>query len=234
MQLRYEITRKEYEAYLAREKRSLGKGCTEFHVPAPGKLEQRLHPGWSWEDPGYPQTSYHPVVCVSWTEAHEFASSMARHTGRNYRLPSEAEWEYAARAGASARYFFGDSERDLCDYGNVFDGGSNQGAPGRTVVPCKDYARQTNVVGTYKPNAFGLYDTIGNAWEWVADCSQANYANAPSDGTAVIVPGCSRRIARGGSFGSHAGNVRAANRWYGLDASLRVFHIGFRVVRQLD
>ena len=231
---RYEITRKEFEAYLARENRTIEKGCTEFVVPGPGRLEQRAHASWSWEDPGYSQTSFHPVVCVSWIDAQAFTASLARTSGRGYRLPTEAEWEYAARAGSRSRFFFGDAEEQLCDYGNVYDSGTNRATPGRALVPCKDYSRLTNVVGTYKPNAFGLYDTIGNVWEWVADCSQPTYADAPADGSAVEKPLCTLRVVRGGSFGSHSGNVRSANRWLGLDQVLRVSHIGFRVARSLD
>ena len=231
---RYEVTRKEFESYLARENRKLEKGCTDLPVNAAGRVEQRFQAAWSWEDPGYSQTSFHPVVCVSWTEAREFVEALARTTSHPYRLPTEAEWEYAARAGSQSRFFFGDAEGQLCDYGNVYDAGSNRAAPGRTLVPCKDYALQSNVVGTYKPNAFGLYDTIGNVWEWVADCSQPSYADAPTGGTAVEKPSCTRRIARGGSFGSHGGNARSANRWLNHTESIRMLHVGFRVARALD
>ncbi|MGE0702175.1 MAG: formylglycine-generating enzyme family protein, partial [Hyphomicrobiaceae bacterium] len=194
-----------------------------------------LVPPWTVVSHGYFEGATHPVVCVSWSEAKQFSDHLALATGRPYRLPTEAEWEYAARAGSSSRYFFGEFEVDLCDYGNVRDMGSFKTSTIQPlVVACRDGSRFTSAVGSFKPNAFGLYDTIGNVWEWVEDCRLSDYNTANADGSAPIVPDCKGRVARGGSWGSHGANVRSAIRWFGLGAEVRFTHTGFRVARSAD
>ena len=122
--------------------------------------------------------SYHPAVCVSWNDAEAFIAWLAAQTGKTYRLPTEAEWEYAARAGSTTKYHFGNSESQLCRYGNHADSSTDFSWRNKA---CSDgVGKRTATVGRYQPNSYGLYDVHGNVWEWVADCWNDSYAGAPS------------------------------------------------------
>ena len=144
----------------------------------------------------------HPVVNISWLIAQTYLEWLSDMTGHRYRLPSEAEWEYAARAGASAaRYWEGGAGR-ICEMANVRDealsaASSNPGAP----VSCNDGHRTTAPVGSYPPNAFGVFDVLGNVMEWTRDCYRNTYEGAPLDGAAHQREPCPMRVLRGGSFG---------------------------------
>jgi formylglycine-generating enzyme required for sulfatase activity len=187
------------------------------------------HSGCNWRSPGFTQEGSHPVVCVSWDDANAYANWLAKKTGKPYRLPSEAEWEYAARGrtspGAYPRFWFGDDEKDLCRYGNFHD----QKA-GNSGAPCNDGYDYTSPVGHYQPNAFGLYDMFGNAWQWTADCWHGNYDGAPRDGTAWTTGGCGDgRVVRGGSWVNGPRILRAAVRVRVTNTNVN----GFRVARTL-
>ncbi len=163
-----------------------------------------------------------PVECVSWDEAVEFCDRLSHRTGRQYRLPSEAEWEYACRAGTTTPFHFG--ETITTDWANC-NGNDTYGAG-----PKGESRKQTTDVGTFPPNAFGLYDMHGNVWEWCLDHKHANYQGAPTDGSAWATGGDSeRRVIRGGSWGSDLGLCRSAHR-DGYPSGYRVNYIGFRVV----
>ena len=157
-----------------------------------------------------------PVVHVSWEDAQAYVRWLSQETGEQYRLPSEAEWEYAARAGSQTRYAWGDEigrDRANCDgCGSRWD------------------ADSTAPVGSFAPNAFGLHDLHGNVWEWVEDCAGYDYAGAPPDGTARTSGDCVLRGMRGGSWSSHPGNLRSAYRG-SLVADRQYNTLGFRVVR---
>ena len=144
----------------------------------------------------------HPVVNISWPIAQSYLEWLSEMTGHRYRLPSEAEWEYAARAGASAARYWEGGARRVCEMANVRDealsaASSNPGAP----VSCNDGHRTTAPVGSYPPNAFGVFDMLGNVMEWTQDCYLNTYAAAPLDGTAHEREPCPMRVLRGGSFG---------------------------------
>ena len=163
-----------------------------------------------------------PVVLVGWEDARAYTAWLSRRTGKAYRLPSEAEWEYAARAGAGTRFPWGDgigSGRASCD-----------GCGSRW-----DDAR-TAPVGSFPANAFGVHDMVGNVYEWVADCGRPSYEGAPSDGSAHASSGddgdCGWRMMRGGSWLSLPRASRPANRVRN-PAGFRDVHVGFRVARSL-
>jgi formylglycine-generating enzyme required for sulfatase activity len=163
-----------------------------------------------------------PVLGVSWGDiTTEYLPWLSRTTGKIYRLPSEAEWEYVARAGSTTRFHFGARELDLCAYGN--------GAPG---AGCEDGYVNTAPVGSFRPNAFGLFDAHGNVWEWVQDCWNGSHAGAPTDGSARMTGICSRRVLRGGSWCNAPTLLRSATRYGGVSA-LPCRDFGFRVVRVL-
>jgi formylglycine-generating enzyme required for sulfatase activity len=160
-----------------------------------------------------------PVINVSWDDALFYAEWLSAQTGKRYRLPSEAEWEYAARAGTTTSYWWGDEvgeNRANCDgCGSQWDG------------------RQTAPVGSFEPNPFGLYDTAGNVWEWVQDCWHDSYEGAPTDGSAWEEENCSWRVIRGGSWNFHPWNVRSAHRGRGNPVNVDNF-VGFRLAQDIE
>ena len=159
-----------------------------------------------------------PVINVTWDEAQQYVAWFAKMTGRPYRLLTEAEWEYAARAGSTTAYFWGD------------DIGKNKA----NCIGCGSQwdNRGTSPVGSFKPNAFGLYDMAGNVWQWVQDCYVANYNGAPTDGSALSIDDCGFRVVRGGSWSSGPRSLRSATR-SGSTTGNRSGNIGFRLGRTL-
>jgi formylglycine-generating enzyme required for sulfatase activity len=159
------------------------------------------------------------VINVSWDDAKEYVAWLSRKTGKAYRLLTEAEWEYAARAGTTTRYYWGDDIGKNNAKCNAC--GSQWGG------------KQTAPVGSFKPNAFGLYDMAGNVWEWVEDVYHDNYAGAPTNGSAWLQGGdASRRVVRGGSWYVDPLFLRAAVR-YRYASDDRSINLGFRVARTL-
>ena len=174
----------------------------------------------------------HPVINVSWDEATEYAAWLSAQTGKRYRLPTEAEWEYAARAGSTTMYHYGGYyESQLCRYANHADTSTDYRWRNRG---CTDgVGKHTAEVGQYQPNAFGLYDMSGNVWEWVQDCWHENYQGAPSDGSAWLVGGdCNRRVIRGGSWSDFPLSLSSAYRFKST-RSYRLDYLGFRLVQDL-
>nr|VFJ59096.1 MAG: Formylglycine-generating enzyme, required for sulfatase activity, contains SUMF1/FGE domain [Candidatus Kentron sp. DK] len=163
-----------------------------------------------------------PITNVTWDNARAYAEWLSDQSGKEYRLPSEAEWEYAARAGTTSRYFWGKDDESACSY-------ANSGAFGS----CKDDHAKVAPVGSYPSNAFGLFDMIGNVWEWTADCWHENYRDAPIDGSAWGEDNggdCTRRMVRGSSFYGKPWYLRSANR-FDLPMDKKTTDVGFRLVR---
>ena len=159
-----------------------------------------------------------PVIDVSWDDAEVFLAWLSQKTGQIYRLPTEAEWEYAARGGTTSPYWWGH------DVGTGLANCDGCGAPGG--------GSKTTPAGSFRPNAFGLYDTAGNAAEWVEDCWNDSYRGAPQDGSAWTSGQCRLRVLRGGSFGSKPALIRSAAR-FRYDQDVRYFANGFRAARDL-
>ena len=158
-----------------------------------------------------------PVERVSWKEVQEFVKKLNAAEGTDkYRLPSEAEWEYACRAGTQTRYFFGDDESKLNEYAWYAE---NSGS-------------KTHPIGRKKPNPWGLYDMHGNVWEWVQDKWHENYNGSPSDGSAWEDGDVSFRVSRGGSWYCNASSCRSASR-FRRDPESRFSNLGFRLLREL-
>ncbi len=190
-----EVTRGEFRRFVRDTGRSVS-GCYEYD----GK-EWKLDSGKSWESPGYDQTDDHPVVCVDWNDAQAYAQWISRKSGQTYRLASEAEWEYAARAGGRGVRHWGNGESEACRYANVADqAGKRKFNWGPPLFECDDGYPATAPVGSYRPNDFGLYDMMGNVWEWTDDCWNESYRGAPSGGSAWTSGNCSRRVVRGGAW----------------------------------
>ena len=184
------------------------------------ELTQAQYQAIMGTNPAYFKGHNRPVEQVSWNNAVEFCKKLSQKTGKNYRLPSEAEWEYACRAGTTTPFYFGESiTPDLVNYDGNYAYAS---------APKGQYRQQTTDVGTFPPNAFGLYDMHGNVWEWCEDDWRENYINAPINGSALI-SGSNTKLLRGGSWIINPENCRSAFRGsYSL--GYYYYYFGFRVV----
>jgi len=228
---KYEITRGQFAKFVS-ETVHKAAGCSGYD---PGKKNWVFDDNRSWLVPGFDQNDTHPVVCVSWNDAKEYVKWLSAETGKEYRLLSESEWEYAARAGTSAARYWGADPANACGYANVGDRSLVARYPDWRweVHDCQDGAAHTSPVGRYQPNRFGLRDMLGNVWEWVEDCYHDNYEDAPNDGKAWTNGGCGKRIVRGSSWDFKPRIVRSAYRGKNL-ADYRSHSIGFRVARMLN
>ena len=222
----YEVTRGEFGRFVSATGHATGQSCWTYE----GEWKERS--GRTWRNPGYEQTAAHPVVCVSWDDAQAYVRWLSEETGQRYRLLSEAEWEYVARAGTTTARYWGESEAGQCRYANGADQTVKSYHDGWTVVACDDGHYQTAPVGRYEANAFGLYDVLGNVWEWTQDCGNDNYRGAPDDGSAWQSGECSRRVLRGGSWYGRPGGLRSADR-VGSTVGVRFSPYGFRLARTL-
>jgi formylglycine-generating enzyme required for sulfatase activity len=165
-----------------------------------------------------------PVINVNWSDAQDYVDWLSQKTGKAYRLPTEAEWEYAARAGTTTPYYSGyELSTDKANY----DGADypKDGSPGI-------YRQMTTPIGSFAPNGFGLTDMEGNVWEWTEDCWNADHRGAPSDGSARKSGDCNRKVVRAGAFNNTPAYDRSAFRFWEV-GELRSAFIGFRVVRDL-
>jgi formylglycine-generating enzyme required for sulfatase activity len=178
-----------------------------------------------WRLPGFAQTDEHPVVGVSWADAQRYLAWLSQQTGQTYRLPTEAEWEYACRAGTKTAFSFGDEiSPEMANYDGHFTYNNS---------PKGEFVQGTSKVGRYQPNPWGLFDMHGNVWEWVQDVVHENYQGAPADGSAWEEGGDeARRVLRGGSWLYNPRYLRSAAR-NGFSTVLANDIVGFRVARKL-
>jgi formylglycine-generating enzyme required for sulfatase activity len=230
---RFHVTRGEFAAFV----RATGHDPPGCWVYKEGKSQE--DPSWSWRDPGFAQTDRHPVVCVSHDDAKRYAKWLKERTGKDYRLASEAEWEYAARAGTGTVRYWGDGREGACNHANVADLSTAEALNWdkgikEQVFQCRDGFVHTAPVGSFRANGFGLHDMLGNAWQWVADCWHDNYVGAPDDGSAWITGGnCGERVLRGGAWDYSPWDLRSANRDRNV-IGYRSISLGFRLARTLD
>jgi sulfatase modifying factor 1 len=192
---KYEITRSQFAEFVKQTHYSTGDKCWTLE-----KGDFAEHKG-NWRKPGFPQKNSHPVTCVNWDDAQAYAKWLSGRTGKNYRLPTEAEWEYAARAHTQTARYWGDAPDDACKYANGADKTAQKkidGASSWSTLQCTDGFAYTAPVGRFKANALGLNDMLGNVWEWTEDNYHENYHDAPSDGSAWL-GGSTTLVLRGGS-----------------------------------
>ena len=215
---KYDVTRGEYAAFVRETGYPAGDGCGH------DSFRWNKQAGVTWQNPGFSQTERDPVVCVSWQDARAYISwlnSKLRQPASTpgdgpYRLPSESEWEYAARAGTTTRFWWGDDDGAADDY--AWYKGNSGG--------------QTHPVGSKPASSFGLYDMVGDVWQWTEDCYADNYANAPTDGSAAEAGNACLRVDRGSSWLYPAWLLRSATRERN-PADYRDGIMGFRVARAL-
>ena len=209
----YEVTFDEWEACVR------GGGCG----------------GYPPDDAGWGR-GRRPVINVSWEDAQAYVEWLRGKTGQGYRLLSESEWEYVARAGTKTSRFWGGSETDQCRYGNGWDRALMRKfsgeAEGTEVASCDDGYARTSPVGSFGANGWGLHDVLGNVWEWVEDCMNLNYEGAPSDGSAWARGECGARMMRGASWFESPRFLRSGFR-NGAPLDHRYHYLGFRIARTL-
>lgn len=178
--------------------------------------------GWGRDD--------QPVINVSWNDAKAYVDWLSQETGEHYRLPSEAEWEYAARAGSKTTFSFGKDVAELCEYSNHADSSTKYSWSNASCSD--DVAAQPATVGNYKANSWGLHDMHGNVWEWVEDCWHKDYTKAPSDSRARTSDDCTDRVIRSGSFQSDTRMVSSSFR-LNTQSDYPGHIYGFRVAKTL-
>jgi formylglycine-generating enzyme required for sulfatase activity len=231
---KYEVTVKEFSEFV----RDTGRVVTGCLFLGPQGFE--LNPSRSWNNLPWGKFLLHPVSCVSWEDAIAYAEWLHAKTGRNYRLPSEAEWEFVARAGSQTPWPWGENPDEACSHANLGDELFRQqfplyGGPNWPFARCKDGYVVTAPVGSFAPNVFGVFDMIGNVWEWVQDC-RSGYRRAPHDGSPVLSGwgvDCSHRRMRGGGWHTQPPHARSATR-LSFPPTHRIFHVGFRVACSLE
>ena len=224
---KFEITRGQYRAFAEATHHS-GNECF-FWNGSDFELDRQK----DWRSPGYVQDDMHPVACVSWEDASAYVRWLSQKTGRNYRLLTEAEWEYAARAGTTTPRYWGDDASRLCDFGNGADLTATRQLPAARrwdSATCDDRHAHTAPVGSFRANAFGLHDMLGNVGEWTQDCWNGNYRGAPPDGRTWASGDCSMRAVRGGAWDDAPTGLRSAYR-VGSPTTIRLYSRGFRVAR---
>ena len=229
---RTEVTRAQYAFFASETGRApLGPCLTDSDRDGRYSFEADK----SWADPGFPSGDSHPVTCINWADAKDYADWLARKTGQPYRLLSEAEYEYALRGGTHTEYWWGDDKDAMCRYANGPDAHVMRLFPTwRDGVACEDGHDFLAPVASFEPNAFGLYDMTGNAWEWTADCYVPGYAVQPRDGSAYVdAERCGRRTTRGGSMAYAIFDFRSAQRNSAIAPHVRGGDVGFRVARDL-
>jgi formylglycine-generating enzyme required for sulfatase activity len=227
---KFELTVEQFAAFADETKYDTGTVCDVWQD---GQWSER--PDYNWRKPNFPQTGAHPAPCLSWDDAKAYLAWLSRKTGHIYRLPTEAEWEYAARAGSVSRFHFGEDDKDYCRYGNGVDETAIADVPGAKdwgALPCIDAHAYTAPVGSFAPNAFGLHDTHGNVFEWVEDCWHDDYRGAPANGSAWLTGDCSQRIQRGGAWGYPRAYLRIAVRGR-QSRGYRYINAGVRVAREI-
>ncbi len=231
---RNEVTRGEYARFIADSGHEPRPGCRNWD-PALARFNYDAQR--SWQNPATPvdPVDDHPVTCVAFADARAYVEWLARETGERYRLPSEAEWEFAARSGTTTLRPWGDAPEDGCEFANTYDVTAD--AVYRLGWPhagCRDGFADLARVGLLQANSFNLHDMIGNVQEWVQDCATNSYVGRPRDARAwEWLGGCERRIQRGGSWLTPPDGSRSAYRVAASEGD-RSDDTGFRIAKDLD
>jgi formylglycine-generating enzyme required for sulfatase activity len=228
---KFEVTVDQFSAFVADTGMTAGNLCRQIAAFSRSPVVWGP-PEASFRNPGFEVMGSQPVVCVSWHDAQAYVAWLRRRTGKPYRLPTEAEWEYAARAGTNTSYSFGDDVTELCGYARFADLSSRYTWHDACRSDTTTYGPLP--VGSLKPNPWGLFDMHGNAWEWVEDCWTSTAAEIPTDGSAFVRPGnCEMGVVRGGSFAAGSRRVRSAVR-QPVPIATHNFNDGFRVALPLS
>ncbi len=245
---KFNITRRQWATFVTATDRPTRGGCRWSGLPgAADSNPWDPHPDATWKNLGFTQDDTHPVVCVTWNDAQDYVKWLSQKTGSTYRLLTEAEWEYAARAGTTTAYPWGaTANHEYANYGT-------DTVAGVGFTTGRDQWMYTSPVGSFPPNPFGLYDMHGNVLEWVEDCFSPSYEGLPVDGSAYVTAtpltikegpfarmngenSCSFRICRGGDAWDHPILIRSASRTWAMIAEETyggTAGLGFRVAKSL-
>ena len=232
-----ETTRGQFALFVKETSRPIPTECATYNptndtwAGVPGNVA-------NWQKPGFAQDDTHPAVCVSWTDATDYAAWLSKKTGHKYRLASEAEWEYVARAGTTTARPWGDSWQPICSKAHIMTTATfaaiKNAQSWMDELMCSGAESWTMPVASFDPNPWGVYDMLGNVWEWVADCAAPDHSTLPTDGSPQTTGGdCKKRITKGGAFHSRVWLARPATRGGGQDPINRPVASGIRVVREL-
>lgn len=238
----YPVTRAEYAAFVRETRRPQDGGCTVWRTGMPADEKDALFKDSSkdWSNPGFKQTDRDPAVCVSWDDAQAYVrwlngklcgsqkiTTCPKGAGR-YRLLTEAEWQYSARGGTTTPYYWGDRvTHDNANYG------MEKCPPCGPKIQDRDLWDYTSPVGSFAFNRFGLFDLVGNAYQWVEDCWNDNYVGAPSDGSAWATGKCNVRVSPGSDWMEDGSFLRVAHRDLGATDERNQF-TGLRVAKTLN
>lgn len=227
---KYDVTRAQFSVF-ARETGFKEKSCKVYDGNG-----SHVDPDANWSNPGFPQKDNDPVVCVSWNDAQQYVTWLnGKLKGRSqavYRLPTEAEWEYAARAGTDGPTYWAGQTGDTCKFANVRDEATTAIARDGPRVECNDGFIYTSPVGMFSPNQWDLFDMLGNVYQWVEDCEHIGYYAPPLSGRSIATPDCSLRVHRGASWATIPFGIRSANRT-GSKVDSRDNTLGFRLAADL-
>ncbi|MDF2180410.1 formylglycine-generating enzyme family protein [Aliiglaciecola sp. CAU 1673] len=217
---KYEITVADFSAFVETSGYQVEGKC--YIISGEDWRESSEH---NWQNPGFSQDNAHPVTCVSWHDANAYTNWLSQQTGLNYALPSEAQWEYAARANTQTTFYTGVT----IDATQANFNGAKTYGEGKE----GEYRQKSTQVGRFPANPFGLYDILGNMFEWTADCWYEDLSKIPTDGGILVISPCDKRTWKGGSWYNDPQHVRPGFR-EGGDPSVRANDIGFRVVRNFS
>jgi formylglycine-generating enzyme required for sulfatase activity len=228
---KFSVTKHQFSIF-ARETGFIGKGCKIYNGH-----DWVVDSDADWKNPGFKQTEQDPVVCVSWDDAQKFIawfnSKKSDSDSKTYRLPTEEEWEYAARAGTTTPVYWGNDRAQQCIYENARDlSKKNAGLDGPHVNCDVGYTR-TSPVGSFQPNPWGLFDMLGDVYQWVADCSHIGYRDPIPAPPALGASDCRMKVVRGASWASVPFAVRAADR-LAFKTGVRDSTVGFRLAADLS
>ncbi|KAF2077970.1 hypothetical protein CYY_000694 [Polysphondylium violaceum] len=232
-----EVTLSAYREFVKETNYSMPQGCTTLKTEPGHGTQQFFNREKNFQNCDFIQDPQEPVLCVRTEDAREYAKWLSKKTNQNYRLPSETEWEYCARAGTNTTFFWGNNRDEACLYANVNDLTTKSIANYTfSYFNCSDKAVYTSKVGSYKPNAFKMYDMTGNAREWVSDCWHPNYQGAPKNSSVWGRENeglCHFGILRGGAWAYNIIHMRISYRNAYLSSQTRCNMWGFRLVREI-
>ena len=243
---KFAVTRGQWAKFVSAEQIGTGDGCAWSGLP--GAPIDELNPAASWNHLGFAQDDSHPAVCVSWYDALDYVRWLTERTGHHYRFLTEAEWEYAARAGTTTPFPWG----PIASHEQANYGADECCSP---LISGRDQWNNTSPVGSFPPNAFGLHDMNGNVMQWVQDCMSPSYEGHPTDGSAyekdvlMTLTGelaplsgtttCAYRIIRGGDSNNPPAFIRSAARNFAPVPGTTLHNyrssgLGIRIARELD
>ncbi len=232
-----ETTRAQFALFVKATNRPVPTVCANYN-PEQDNWAGKEGQVANWQNPGFKQEDTHPVVCMSYNDAADYAAWMSQKTGHHYHVASEAQWEYVARAGTKTTRYWGDTASIICKKANVMTTAtfaainSSEGWMDEQV--CASDKAWTVPVASYDANPWGVYDMLGSVWEWVDDCATPDHTGMPTDGSARRDGDCSHRISKGGAFHSRVWLARPATRGGGQPGVNRPAAAGIRIVRDID